>query len=185
MTPCTPDPKIGENCTRQSIERIPQEDQVRRLPANVAGAARGDAGIGRRERGAIVQPVPGHQHPVSGRLQPGDGGLLVGRAGRSLGHKPGLPRHFGNGGGVIARKDRGLDPQRPQFGQRLRGGGLTHVQMLCRLDHRAAVLQCQQQLQLAQARMAHPVVQTGQFAADMKVALVNDGPVTIPMRMTA
>jgi D-tyrosyl-tRNA(Tyr) deacylase len=29
------------------------------------------------------------------------------------------------------------------------------------------------------------VVQTGRFAADMKVALVNDGPVTIPMRMTA
>jgi D-tyrosyl-tRNA(Tyr) deacylase len=38
---------------------------------------------------------------------------------------------------------------------------------------------------VAQAQKAHPVVQTGQFAADMKVALVNDGPVTIPMRMTA
>ena len=38
---------------------------------------------------------------------------------------------------------------------------------------------------VTQARMAHPVVQTGQFAANMKVALVNDGPVTIPMRMTA
>ena len=38
---------------------------------------------------------------------------------------------------------------------------------------------------VAQARAAHPVVQSGQFAADMKVALVNDGPVTIPMRMTA
>ena len=38
---------------------------------------------------------------------------------------------------------------------------------------------------VAQARMAHPVVQTGQFAADMQVTLVNDGPVTIPMRMTA
>jgi D-tyrosyl-tRNA(Tyr) deacylase len=34
-----------------------------------------------------------------------------------------------------------------------------------------------------QARAAHPVVQTGQFAADMQVHLVNDGPVTIPMRM--
>ena len=31
------------------------------------------------------------------------------------------------------------------------------------------------------ARAAHPVVQTGRFAADMKVQLVNDGPVTIPM----
>ncbi|MBP7565138.1 MAG: D-tyrosyl-tRNA(Tyr) deacylase [Burkholderiaceae bacterium] len=31
------------------------------------------------------------------------------------------------------------------------------------------------------ARAAHPVVQTGIFAADMKVELVNDGPVTIPM----
>jgi D-tyrosyl-tRNA(Tyr) deacylase len=29
------------------------------------------------------------------------------------------------------------------------------------------------------------VVQTGQFAADMKVSLVNDGPITIPMRMSA
>jgi D-aminoacyl-tRNA deacylase len=34
-----------------------------------------------------------------------------------------------------------------------------------------------------QARAAHPVVQTGEFAADMKVHLVNDGPVTIPMRV--
>ena len=38
---------------------------------------------------------------------------------------------------------------------------------------------------VAQARAAHPVVQTGQFAADMKVALVNDGPITIPIRMAA
>lgn len=38
---------------------------------------------------------------------------------------------------------------------------------------------------VAQARAAHPVVQTGQFAADMKVFLVNDGPITIPMRMSA
>ena len=33
------------------------------------------------------------------------------------------------------------------------------------------------------ARAAHPVVQTGQFATEMQVHLVNDGPVTIPMRM--
>ena len=38
---------------------------------------------------------------------------------------------------------------------------------------------------VAQARAAHPVVQTGQFAADTKVALVNDGPVTLPIRMVA
>lgn len=31
------------------------------------------------------------------------------------------------------------------------------------------------------ARASHPQVQTGIFAADMKVQLVNDGPVTIPM----
>jgi D-tyrosyl-tRNA(Tyr) deacylase len=37
---------------------------------------------------------------------------------------------------------------------------------------------------VAQAQKAHPVVQTGRFAADMKVALINDGPITIPMRMT-
>lgn len=34
-----------------------------------------------------------------------------------------------------------------------------------------------------QARKAHPTVQTGQFAADMQVSLVSDGPVTIPMRI--
>jgi D-tyrosyl-tRNA(Tyr) deacylase len=34
---------------------------------------------------------------------------------------------------------------------------------------------------VAQARAAHPQVQTGEFAADMQVHLVNDGPVTIPM----
>ena len=33
------------------------------------------------------------------------------------------------------------------------------------------------------ARAAHPVVQTGQFGADMQVHLVNDGPVTIPLRI--
>ena len=38
---------------------------------------------------------------------------------------------------------------------------------------------------VAQAQKAHPVVQTGRFAADMKVALINDGPITIPMRMSA
>jgi D-tyrosyl-tRNA(Tyr) deacylase len=37
---------------------------------------------------------------------------------------------------------------------------------------------------VAQARARHPHVQTGEFAADMKVHLVNDGPVTIPMRVT-
>ena len=36
---------------------------------------------------------------------------------------------------------------------------------------------------VAQARAAHPVVQTGIFAADMQVELVNNGPVTIPMRV--
>ena len=36
---------------------------------------------------------------------------------------------------------------------------------------------------VAQARAAHPEVATGEFAADMQVALVNDGPVTIPLRM--
>ncbi|WP_341911792.1 D-aminoacyl-tRNA deacylase [Polaromonas sp. YR568] len=38
---------------------------------------------------------------------------------------------------------------------------------------------------VAQARLAHPKVETGQFAADMQVQLVNDGPVTIPLRMNS
>lgn len=36
---------------------------------------------------------------------------------------------------------------------------------------------------VAQAHAQHPLVQTGQFAADMQVHLVNDGPVTIPLRI--
>lgn len=36
---------------------------------------------------------------------------------------------------------------------------------------------------VTRAREAHPVVQTGEFGADMKVHLVNDGPVTIPLRI--
>ena len=38
---------------------------------------------------------------------------------------------------------------------------------------------------VAQARLQHPLVQTGQFAANMQVHLVNDGPVTIPLQMKA
>lgn len=36
---------------------------------------------------------------------------------------------------------------------------------------------------VARAREAHPVVATGEFGADMRVHLVNDGPVTIPLQM--
>ncbi|MEC5212696.1 D-tyrosyl-tRNA(Tyr) deacylase [Polaromonas sp. CG_9.5] len=35
---------------------------------------------------------------------------------------------------------------------------------------------------VTRAKTAHPVVQTGQFGADMQVHLVNDGPVTIPLQ---
>lgn len=36
---------------------------------------------------------------------------------------------------------------------------------------------------VSQARLLHADVQSGQFGADMQVHLVNDGPVTIPLRM--
>lgn len=36
---------------------------------------------------------------------------------------------------------------------------------------------------VARARQMHTTVQTGVFAADMQVELVNDGPVTIPLTM--
>ena len=36
---------------------------------------------------------------------------------------------------------------------------------------------------VGRARAAHPLVQTGRFGADMQVALVNDGPVTIALHM--
>lgn len=38
---------------------------------------------------------------------------------------------------------------------------------------------------VSRAQQLHAVVQTGRFAADMKVALVNDGPVTIPITLRA
>ena len=39
------------------------------------------------------------------------------------------------------------------------------------------------ELFVERARAAHPLVQTGEFGADMQVHLVNDGPVTIPLRV--
>lgn len=36
---------------------------------------------------------------------------------------------------------------------------------------------------VTRARAAHPLVATGEFAADMQVHLVGDGPVTIPLRV--
>jgi len=36
---------------------------------------------------------------------------------------------------------------------------------------------------VAQARHLHPSVQTGEFGADMQVHLINDGPVTVPLRI--
>ncbi len=36
---------------------------------------------------------------------------------------------------------------------------------------------------LALARESHPIVAAGEFGADMQVHLVNDGPVTIPLRV--
>jgi D-aminoacyl-tRNA deacylase len=36
---------------------------------------------------------------------------------------------------------------------------------------------------LAEARARHPVVEGGVFGAEMQVSLVNDGPVTIPLRI--
>ena len=40
-------------------------------------------------------------------------------------------------------------------------------------------------LLVQRARSLHPQVQTGRFGADMQVELINDGPVTIPMRIAA
>ena len=36
---------------------------------------------------------------------------------------------------------------------------------------------------IEEARSRHPIVAAGRFGAEMQVALVNDGPVTIPMRI--
>ncbi|WP_300648354.1 D-aminoacyl-tRNA deacylase [Paenalcaligenes sp.] len=36
---------------------------------------------------------------------------------------------------------------------------------------------------VTQAKAIHPIVETGQFGADMQVHLINDGPVTIPLHI--
>lgn len=36
---------------------------------------------------------------------------------------------------------------------------------------------------IASARNSHPIVETGVFGADMKISLINDGPVTIPIEI--
>ena len=36
---------------------------------------------------------------------------------------------------------------------------------------------------VTRAQQAHAVVHTGKFGADMQVSLINDGPVTIPLRI--
>ncbi|WP_438395352.1 D-aminoacyl-tRNA deacylase [Caballeronia sp. DA-9] len=38
---------------------------------------------------------------------------------------------------------------------------------------------------VSQARAAHPIVETGEFGADMQVSLVNDGPVTFWLQVRA
>ena len=38
---------------------------------------------------------------------------------------------------------------------------------------------------VATAKAQHPIVQTGEFGADMQVHLINDGPVTIPITLRA
>ena len=38
---------------------------------------------------------------------------------------------------------------------------------------------------VAQARAMHPIVETGEFGADMQVSLVNDGPVTLLLESDA
>ena len=45
--------------------------------------------------------------------------------------------------------------------------------------------QCLYDYFLAQAKRQHAQVEAGIFAADMQIELVNDGPVTIPLRFTA
>lgn len=36
---------------------------------------------------------------------------------------------------------------------------------------------------VGKARAVHPIVETGRFATEMEVELINDGPITIPMRI--
>lgn len=36
---------------------------------------------------------------------------------------------------------------------------------------------------LRRARLVHPIVESGRFGADMKVHLINDGPVTLPLKI--
>jgi D-tyrosyl-tRNA(Tyr) deacylase len=98
-------------------------------------------------------------------------------------------RIFGDGAGKMNRSVQDLD------GQGACGGLLLVSQFTLAADTRggnrpsftnAAAPDDGRRLYdyfVAQARAAHPDVQTGRFAAEMQVHLVNDGPVTIPLRI--
>lgn len=70
--------------------------------------------------------------------------------------------------------------------ERIHAGRRRERRQPAKLHRRGAADDARQlyDLFMAQARAAHPDVATGIFAADMKVHLVNDGPVTIPLQIS-
>lgn len=98
-------------------------------------------------------------------------------------------RIFSDGAGKMNRSVQDLD------GQGMPGGLLVVSQFTLAADTRSGTRPGFSQAAapddalrlynhfVSQARQSHPDVQTGQFAADMQVHLVNNGPVTIPLRV--
>ncbi|MEO5660695.1 MAG: D-aminoacyl-tRNA deacylase [Polaromonas sp.] len=104
-------------------------------------------------------------------------------------------RIFPDDAGKMNRSVQDLDGQGAQGGQGLKGGLLIVSQFTLAADASggnrpsftgAAAPEEGRRLYdyfVAQARAAHPQVQTGQFGADMQLHLVNDGPVTIALQV--
>lgn len=132
---------------------------------------------------------------VAGAIGPGLLVLLCAEQGDTEGHADRMLakilklRIFSDDAGKMNRSVQDLD------GQGLRGGLLVVSQFTLAADvsggnrpsFTGAALPAEGRRLydhfVAQARTAHAPVETGQFGADMKVHLVNDGPVTIPLQM--
>src|SRR6266511_4857591 len=88
------------------------EHDVGGFDGHVGAGADGDAEVGLREGGGVVDAVPDHGDPAPGRLQLGDlGGLVAGKDLRDHGVDAQLPGDARRGGPVVAGEHDHLDAE--------------------------------------------------------------------------
>ena len=113
---------------RARSQVVAEQDHVGGADRDVGAGAEGEPEVGGGERGAVVDAVADHRHPVAARPQPGDDGRLAGR------QRPGDDLVDARRGGdrprgrlvVPGQQDR-VQPERAQFGDGGGGRGLDRV----------------------------------------------------------